>query len=56
MKAKAELFSTNKIIESATNGHMYVVCDNDLIAGTGTISDYWGSKTEYILLTIFVLP
>ena len=56
MKAKAELFSSNKIIERATNGHMYVACDNDLIVGTGTISDYWGSKTECILLTIFVLP
>ncbi len=42
--------------ERATKGHMYVVCEGDIIIGTGTISDYWGSTTESILLTIFVLP
>ena len=26
------------------------------ILGTGTIAPYWGSKSESILLTIFVLP
>ena len=48
--------SPDKIKERATKGHMYVVCDGNIVVGTGTISDYWGSSTESILLTIFVLP
>lgn len=35
---------------------MYVVCDNSQIIGCGAIAGYWGSTTESILLTIFVLP
>ena len=35
---------------------MYVICDGDRIVGTGGIAGYWGSLTESILLTIFVLP
>jgi GNAT superfamily N-acetyltransferase len=35
---------------------MYVVCDNDKIVGCGAIAGYWGSETESVLLTIFVLP
>ena len=35
---------------------MYVVCDGSRIIGCGAIARYWGSVTESILLTIFVLP
>ena len=35
---------------------MYVVCDNSQIIGCGAVAGYWGSTTESILLTIFVLP
>jgi len=56
MEKKALVFSPDKIKERATKGHMYVVCDGNIVVGTGTISDYWGSSTESILLTIFVLP
>lgn len=35
---------------------MYVICDGEKIIGTGTIAPFWGSETESILLTIFVLP
>ena len=35
---------------------MYVVCDKERIVGCGAIGGYWGSTTESILLTIFVLP
>lgn len=35
---------------------MYVVCDGECIVSTGGIAGYWGSLTESILLTIFVLP
>ena len=35
---------------------MYVICDGEKVVGTGTIAPFWGSVTESILLTIFVLP
>ncbi len=42
--------------QRAKEGHMYVICDGEKIVGTGTIAPFWGSETESILLTIFVLP
>ena len=48
--------SAEVLTERAKKGHMYVVCDKDRIVGCGAIAGYWGSKTESILLTIFVLP
>lgn len=44
------------LIERAKHGHMYVVYDDSRIVGCGAIAGYWGSTTESILLTIFVLP
>ena len=35
---------------------MYVFELENQIVGVGSISSFWGSKTESILLTIFVLP
>lgn len=40
----------------ASDSHMYVFEQKDRIVGTGSIAAYWGSKTESILLTVFVLP
>ena len=48
--------SADVLIERAKHAHMYVVCDGTKIIGCGAITGYWGSKTESILLTIFVLP
>ncbi len=48
--------SSEALIERAKNSHMYVVCDNSKIIGCGAIAEFWESKTESILLTIFVLP
>ena len=48
--------SAETIRERANDGHMYVVCDDSRIIGCGAIAGYWGSITESILLTIFVLP
>ena len=48
--------SADELIKAANERHMYVVCDGDRIIGTGGIAGYWGSLTESILLTIFVLP
>ncbi len=44
------------LIKLAKERHMYVVCDKERIVGTGGIAGFWGSITESILLTIFVLP
>ena len=48
--------SAEGLIERAKQGHMYVACDESRIVGCGTIAEYWGSQTESILLTFFVLP
>ena len=48
--------SADVLIERAEHGYMYVVCDDSRIIGCGAIAGYWGSTTESILLTIFVLP
>lgn len=40
----------------AEYAHVYVFWIKDKIVGVGSISSYWGSPTESILLTIFVLP
>lgn len=56
MEALAEGYNADKIREIASYAHMYVVCEDKKIIGTGSISSFWGSQTESILLTIFVLP
>ena len=48
--------SADELIKTSKERHMYVICDEDCIIGTGGIAGYWGSLTESILLTIFVLP
>lgn len=48
--------SAEVILKRATAGHMYVTCDRSRIIGCGEIASYWGSLTESVLLTIFVLP
>ena len=40
----------------ASYANVYVFCMDDEIVGVGSISSFWGSLTESILLTIFVLP
>lgn len=42
--------------ERASYANMYVFCLNEQIVGVGSISSFWGSQTESILLTVFVLP
>lgn len=48
--------SAEVLIERADNSHMYVACEDSRVIGCGAIAGYWGSTTESILLTIFVLP
>ncbi len=44
------------ILDRAKQAHMYVACEDDKVVGCGAIDAFWGSETESILLTIFVLP
>ena len=48
--------SADELLKAAKERHMYVACDGERIVGTGGIAGYWGSFTESMLLTIFVLP
>ena len=56
IEANVSSHSADVLIERAKHGHMYVVYDNLRIVRCGAIDGYWGSTTESILLTIFVLP
>ena len=59
IKAMQELavnYEIDKILQIASYAHMYVFELDDRIVGVGSISSFWGSETESILLTIFVLP
>ncbi len=49
-------FTLEKIRSQANSAHMFVAVADDKIVGTGSIAPYWNSKTESILLTIYVLP
>ena len=56
IEANVSSHTADVLVERAKQGHMYVVCDGSRIIGCGAIAGYWGSTTESILLTIFVLP
>ena len=59
IKAMQELavnYGIDKILQIASYAHMYVFELDDRIVGVGSILSFWGSETESILLTIFVLP
>ena len=56
MKALAEHHDVNWFKGVAATSHVYVFCIDSDIVGVGSIASYWGSLTESILLTIFVLP
>ena len=56
MQKVAEEYSAEKILQTAGYAHMYVFEWREASVGVGAISSFWGSETESILLTIFVLP
>lgn len=58
-KAVEELVKTHDVDwfkGVAGYAHVYVFCRGERIVGVGSISGFWGSLTESILLTIFVQP
>ena len=56
MKELAQSHDAAWVKQVAGYAHMYVFEWKNQIIGVGSISSYWGSETESILLTIFVLP
>lgn len=58
-KAIEELVATHDVNwfkGLAEYAHVYVFWNENRIVGVGSISSFWGSLTESILLTVFVLP
>ncbi len=56
MQSLAASYNEEKVKGIADYAHMYVFEWNGRIVGVGSISSFWGSETESILLTIFALP
>lgn len=56
MQKLADGYHGAKVISIADSAHMYVLEWNGQIVGVGAISSYFGSETESMLLSIFVLP
>lgn len=56
MAALAATHDVNWFKGVAEYANVYVFWNEDKIVGVGSISSFWGSLTESILLTIFVLP
>ena len=56
MEELAKIYDVERVLDIASYAHMYVFEWHEKIVGTGAISSFWGSETESILLTIFVLP
>ncbi len=56
MDALSATHDVNWFKSVAEYAHVYVFWNEDKIVGVGSISSFWGSPTESILLTIFVLP
>ncbi len=56
MKELAQSHDAAWVRQVAGYAHMYVFERKNQIIGVGSISSFWGSETESILLTVFVLP
>lgn len=56
MRELAAQYDGNRLRAMAAYANFYVFCIGQQVVGVGAISSYWGSPTESILLTIFVLP
>lgn len=56
MEELVKVYDVKKVLSIAEFAHMYVFEWKNKIVGVGSISSFWGSETESILLTIFVLP
>lgn len=48
--------NTEGVKKRASWTHFYVIEENEKIIGCGAVGEYWGSKTESSLFSIFVDP
>ena len=51
-----DLYTPAGLAEQAKGEHLYTALDGDRIIGCGGISAYMDSRTESILVTVFILP
>lgn len=51
-----ELYTAANLREQAGGEHLYVLRDGEKIIGCGGIAPHMGSRTESILVTVFILP
>lgn len=56
MEKLAKVYDVGMVLNVASYAHMYVFEFDGKIVGTGSISSFWESETESILLSIFVHP
>lgn len=56
VKALVESHNVEWFKGVASYANVYVFCIGNEVIGVGSISSFWGSLTESILLTIFVVP
>ena len=56
MEKLTKVYDEEKVLNVASYAHMYVFEFEEKIVGTGSISSFWGSEIESILLCVFVLP
>ncbi len=56
IEANIASHSAEILTERARDSHFYVAVEDGRIVGCGAVAGYFGSRTESILLTIFVLP
>lgn len=56
MATLVDQYTPEKLIEQAKIGHTYTAEIGDTIVGTATICPYYGSTTESIILSFFILP
>ena len=54
MEKLAKVCDEEKVLNVASYAHMYVFEFDGKIVGTGSISSFWGSETESILLCVCV--
>ena len=56
IEALAKSHDRDVILDRMQTTHMYVAVEGGAVLGCGAIQGYWGSETESVLLTVFVLP
>ena len=56
MEKLAKHHDVNWFKSIASDANVYVFLNNGVVVGVGSIAPFWGSLTESILLTVFVLP